>query len=288
MTHTPLDPERLAALLDGRLSKADRAAVLDQLATTDEHTLAAFADASAVMEEMRTPGVVPISRRRELGLRPMMIFAAAAAIVVMIVPLARNGQSRVNPTRFALAAGRPYAPVTATVWSEQRGGSATVAPVGTSARIGARISDLILFADRNRGIAAQYAGDIATMVSNLPLSGDGQARFAALQASLADNKSVSTSDIRDAAAAIANSADMRVVDLGAWLEAARNAAVARDGQFFASKESKAVLATDVDAKLSSAAATALQAVRDMTHKPSSDWAELSKRLDTAMIALAAN
>lgn len=107
-----IDPERLAALLDGRLGDADAAVVRAQLADADDDTLSAYADAVAVSAELgeaATPGVVSIESARKARRWRTPAFAAAAAAaavaVFMFRPSVATDVSRPALYAAALPAG---------------------------------------------------------------------------------------------------------------------------------------------------------------------------------------
>jgi len=98
-SESSIDPETLAALLDGRLSEQRAAEVRTQLARADRSTVEAFMDAAAIADEFSaaetgevSTSKLPVLRRRNIqtGRRLWLVgattalLAAAAAAVVMI------------------------------------------------------------------------------------------------------------------------------------------------------------------------------------------------------------
>src|SRR5262245_60015468 len=77
------DPERLAVLLEGKASNAERARLMAQLSDSPD-ALEAFADAAAVHDQ--TPVVVPLSVRRR-GTRRVAAWTAVAASIATAVML---------------------------------------------------------------------------------------------------------------------------------------------------------------------------------------------------------
>src|SRR3569833_2178062 len=86
-----IDPERLAALMEGKLSASEAAAVRAELAASDPELLAAFADAGAVASELGiindAPAIRPASRRRSIYGWSALGALAAAALVFAVVRL---------------------------------------------------------------------------------------------------------------------------------------------------------------------------------------------------------
>ena len=88
-----MDPERLAALIDARLSEEERALLLAELARSDDGTLAILADTAAARDELARD-VTPIRRR----LQWVVPLAAAAAVTAIWLgwppeaPFARLGR----------------------------------------------------------------------------------------------------------------------------------------------------------------------------------------------------
>ena len=88
-----MDPERLAALIDARLSEEERELLLAELARSDDGTLAILADTAAARDELARD-VTPIRRR----LQWVVPLAAAAAVTAIWLgwppeaPFARLGR----------------------------------------------------------------------------------------------------------------------------------------------------------------------------------------------------
>lgn len=232
LTDSPhIDPERLAALLDGRLDAAQAAAVRAQLATASDDILTAYADAVTVSAEL-TRDIAPISSarggRRWLALSSIGA-VAAAALAVVVVRSERNPSAGYRPGVLAAAiplnAPGPDAPV----WGTTRGGAVTVEQRSRSVRIGALLVDLEVGMRRDdHGRAA--AGAIARLLQGVPV---GATASAPLQA-YADSRdaTMSTDRRRELGQMALQLMDGTLADAGAYLEAARLATSSGDASFF--------------------------------------------------------
>src|SRR5215467_6869448 len=83
-----LDPNELAALIDGRLSAAERDATLARLSASPDD-LEIVADAIAIAEELddEVPDVRPIAPRRRAQMPPVAYWMAAAAAILIVATL---------------------------------------------------------------------------------------------------------------------------------------------------------------------------------------------------------
>ncbi|HLM69081.1 MAG TPA: hypothetical protein VK358_16195, partial [Longimicrobium sp.] len=153
------DPQRLAALLDERLSGAERDELLARLADSDED-LALFAEAAAVQRELEeedeaasVPGVLPLrpAARPARGLNRRWLAAAAVVAGLALVPLAwratQDGAVREPAQAVAMledrAGGLP-ADWDVRPWSGTRGGGDNPADDALSVQVGAYVVDLDL------------------------------------------------------------------------------------------------------------------------------------------------
>jgi hypothetical protein len=233
MADHPLDPERLAALLDDRLSAEDRAALLALLAQ-DSAAREILADASAVLDEVadRTATVPerPLARPATRRCWPVLVLAAAASVAVVTM------RQRATVARDAIASTALVSPAAVTTlalapeardalvrarWSVVRGSAAPLSSTARAVRLGALAVDAFL--DRET-IGGDARAEMATLLE--PIAGGGPARR--LLAEAQDSASMATAV--NAARALV-SAD--AFDVGVWLEllradapAARTASVA--------------------------------------------------------------
>src|SRR5690349_17265643 len=96
MNTRTIDPQRLAAFLDGRLDAAARAAVIEDLSHADPETLIAFGDAASIVHDAARPGPSAWQWSRRSVLVGTMALAAAAAFAAVMLPrvLGRAGSDR--------------------------------------------------------------------------------------------------------------------------------------------------------------------------------------------------
>jgi hypothetical protein len=210
-----VDAERLAALLDGRLSSADAAAVRQALSAADDDALAAYADAIAIAQELsaESTAVVPLRRRR------WMIPAVAAAAIVVLIPILwqlRARQSAVHgPAQYAALVPAGVALPATDIWGATRGAS-VASGQAIAVRAGALVVDL--------GVALQRGAATTAIVSALaddlsPVSG-ATAVVANLRA-IAAHGGAAAFSYEPLAASILTSVDSELGTAGAWLEAVR-------------------------------------------------------------------
>jgi hypothetical protein len=236
-----IDPERLAALLDGRLSKAERAELVSRLAAS-EQTLEAYADAAAVAGELQ-PG-----RRRWLPPARWIAIAAALAGLALAPWLwtrARSG-ARDDPGRFvallASQTGALPAGLDANPWGSVRGPDQALTARARAARLGARLVDLELAVQRRDTMAAVVAADIRALLDWIPAAGPVSAMYRDIGARTGVAPRELEPQLAQAGSAVAGLAGPDLVQLGAWAEAARIAAAAQDAAFFQARQSRATLA----------------------------------------------
>jgi hypothetical protein len=247
-----VDPQRLAALLDGRLSATEAVELRAQLGATDNETLAAYADAVAVASELgfgatATEGaqsdVVPITlalRKRRWAIGAMTAAAAAAAIVFLVVRADRMGESYA-PAVYARAIPAGASVSETNLWNVMRGGGGAasdgIADAARAVRVGSLLTDLQIGALRGSSIRTP-ATDLATLIEGVPGGG-------AVAVTLRDLTSTSDSVVGMAAAPNPSRArvaeagrfalalvDRRLANAGAYLEAARIALDGGDPGFF--------------------------------------------------------
>jgi hypothetical protein len=265
-----VDPETLAALLDGRLAGDERARVLAAIDASPE-LLAIVGDAAEAralalpadkpLDEIadRPTDVSPAApsnvaprprpeapppslalRRSPRWFLPAM---AAAVVIVIAVPLldqyARRGTSRSGTRGIVESLARPSATsaeLPGDAWGTMRGATDGASSTGRAVRIGARLADAhLLVATRDtalRGVTTQ----IAALLDSIP----GAAVDAPLfrQISATDPGSVA-SRLRDASREIEGVLQPAPLHAGAWLESARIASARSDTSFFSASTSKA-------------------------------------------------
>lgn len=314
------DPERLAALLDGRLSGAERDELLARLADQDED-LALFAEAAAIQRELEAedgvgadtpvhasaadaepadaePGVIPLRRpeaaRRGVDRRWLAVAAVVAGIA--LVPLAwrasQGGGVREPAQAVAMlgnsSAGLPVGWNDNRPWSNTRGGADGLSDEARAARVGAWIVNLEL-AVRTRDAEAtrQLVATIAAALTEANASGT----YAASQfQALADRAGADPAELlpalHDASDAAADAVDEDRFALGAWAEAARFAAAGRDVAFFRDARTGRTLSEAEElVGDDEQAGPALAAIRAALGAESTQWPELETGTNNLLGAL---
>jgi hypothetical protein len=306
MTKPEIDPERIAALLDGRLSGHEREVLLSELASSPEQ-LALLADASMIAEELRLSSSPPDSgsaadnrdaiRRlvateaaaphlslvtaRQRRWKPAWSAAVAAALLIVIAPwvLRRSGfrgESAV-PGGSAIARVEPSIPVgwDGTPWSVTRGASAALTPRARAVRVGARLADLELTVAAGDSVSRGIVDDIIALVEGVPLSGSVTQVYEVLRDSIGVAPSQLTPLVErgyDGVSALLGRSD---VALGRWLETARIAAVRRNNAFFTSAQTTQMLRDLKATAVGQQAQDALSRVAAMLPvSTATDWSSL--------------
>lgn len=287
-----IDPERIAALLDGRLSEAERAELLARLDASPE-AFEAYADAVATTRELERDGVIPAaaftaSRASRGSPRPWLsgngrwMALAATVLVAIAVGLlwpGRRGAMLANP-RLVVAALAPSAATMDSIWrrvpwSEVRGDADLLSPRARAVRIGARIADFELLARLGDTAAAPAAMQIAALLDDVPAGAPAAANYRSLAA---DSATRTTQALTAAASFAEQVAGARDVRLGAWLEAARIAATEQDADFLSSVDSRQALRALDRVVDGEAAATLADLRRAIESSPAPDWATVQVSL----------
>jgi hypothetical protein len=247
-----LDPDLIAAFIDGKLSGAERERVLKLLADSDA-AFEVYADAARARADLDADAVIPFSaprphpRRRWTAAVPL---AAAAALLIAVLPAV---QSRRGNATFAMRAesiaqpltGQPQLAVAlrsaldAPRWSVTRGGESTFFDSTAALRLGVRATDLqvaLAVADRER--AGRTAAEMVALLGSVNLSGDVSAEYGDLR------KRITNGDSIAAIIGAASAADDRLRDLldsrwygmGKWLAAGELAARTHSADFFNASE----------------------------------------------------
>lgn len=245
MSASHIDPERLAALLDGRLDADERAALLAQLEESPE-MLQVWADALAVQDELASEDETlntPVTRRatrRWNDFPASWMVLAAAVLLAIVAPLAWRARRPALQSPMELASRVDIASGPAASagppWSQTRGATQPAQRSGRAIRIGARLVDLEVLARANDSNAARVALELSAMMSELPAGGPVAVAFRSLAQRSVSSDPAALRDAISAAEAVAGRNDVRA---GAWLEAARLAAVRHDSAFFESSQARA-------------------------------------------------
>lgn len=285
-------PERLAALLDGRLDERERAQVLRAI-DEDPELRAAYADAVAVESELAgaaTAGggdVRPfrreVARQQWRSGRALLMAAGLAGILFVPWVMTWSREAVIEPSRLVaqLDVESPVA-MPAEPWAVTRGAGAVMSERGRAARLGARLVDLeVAIAARDSGMRVAAAASVVSLATaDAPLTGapvDLYRRIAAGDVAATEDRGAR----REGWEAMSELAGEEAMRLGAWLEAARVAAVRRDAEFFRSRATgrvldAAVAATDADER------AAMARVRGAVASGIPEWAMLATALEEAL------
>lgn len=249
-----VDPERLAALLDGRLDERERAEVLARLAASEED-FEAYVDAIAVTRELEAgdeaEGVTPLRPPgRRWWQRPGGHWLAIAAVLagIALAPwlwTRASGPDLRDPGRYvalleAEGAGLP-AGWDRTPWAVTRGPGDPLTPEARAVRLGVRLTELELAARAGDPAAAALAGEIVALLEEVRGAGPVAAIYGEVRRRAGEPAETLKPLLEQGRKAVAQVAGEEMVALGAWAEAARVAAARRDAEFFRSRESREML-----------------------------------------------
>jgi hypothetical protein len=299
MTNGTTDAEKLAALLDGGLDDAGRDEVMTRLASSDS-LFEAFADAVVVTRELEgaqaeiaTTALRRARARWWHGREVRSLAAAAGLATIFAVPLwfGWTDEREISPAAFVtlLADGAPALDQQrlASGWPVRRSADAPH-DRALALRLGAELVwlDLALRAGdmaRVRGSASVIDSLLDTVAAGAPL--------AAIYRSVAEGPDRPISELRPllarAASAVVRLVDEDMVNMGAWIETARLAAIRRDAGFFAAPETRALLASaSANEALTDAARSALTEISEVIASGTPRWADLQEALDALPRVLA--
>lgn len=271
MNRSVIDAEKLAALLDGRLSEAERVETLARLAKSPEE-LALLADVDAVVRAesvAATQPIIPISAARSAR-RPLRL--PQSGWIALAAGIAAAAAFMVLPRRHSEWQARGLPPdMDFAMWGVARG--ATPPPPSSDSarswRIGALQSDLsaaIASGDGTR--ASRFASGIAALLADSRMS-----VAASYYRRIADSSTAGASRLeslaRDGRQATETLLDPALLRLAAWTEKARIAAHQHDASLFKIWETtralaelrawNASLATDVERHIAAANWVVLEA-----------------------------
>ncbi|MFN2317481.1 MAG: hypothetical protein ABR551_02825 [Gemmatimonadales bacterium] len=281
MTDSRIPPEQLAALLDGTLSREERAKLLVELAGSPED-VALLLESAAIAGEETTSEVVSLVPRRPWrwwGLAVAATVATVVAVSLLRAPAEPEVLALVTQLDGRTPPGEDWA---AAPWTGTRGfEDGGVDPV-LAFRVGVRLVDLETAA---RGGQPEVAARMADELSRLLGATAGGTPFAARYALLGE---VAPEGERRALAAEVSRlwGESPWLDAGAWLRAAQLATILEDETFFAENSTAkrrldALVPAIEGAQAGGDAtfATGLRAVADLLSRPGTpDWGELGGRL----------
>lgn len=264
MNNERIDPETLAAFLDGTLPAADRERLLSALARggvayedlIEARVLLDAASAGATEEKSRPPPAAPALSFDPFGERRIewwrrgktwgvgaFLTAASIATVVLLqrrstadaaTPLVRVIQSvsagvgGTADVEAALGLGRDHPG-----WNRVRGASESVSERGRAFQMGVRFADQdVAFAAGDTAAGRAILGALARLAGEVETGAPVAARIRYLADSRAPPPAAA--DRRQVAAELRDLVrEPHWFDLGAWSEAARFAAHSRQATFFA-------------------------------------------------------
>jgi hypothetical protein len=239
-----IDRETLAALVDGRLNRADRSTALVALAGSPDD-LEIVADIMAVADELdAVADISPGSARRRSRVPQMTrwLAVAAALLLVAVLPVALRRGSGSTADGFAgLLAARTTLPAgwDEHAWSATRGANDGITERARAVRAGALASTIEVAAARGDSATPRLAGQMAALFVDVPGAGAVVSAYRAIAAKPGAAQAEQLHAARQQARSMVAAAPF---DHGEWLEAARIAAVAHDSAFFTSKASRTQLA----------------------------------------------
>jgi hypothetical protein len=225
-----IDPERLAALIDGRLGKAEAEAVRRQLAASDDDTLSVFADAVAVSRALapETAAVRPVRSAaawRRMGWVVPLAAAAGLAAIILWKP-------RYAPADFAASISATAPATLGSAWGELRGSGERVSDAARAARVGALLTDLEVERRASRRVT-EPALAIATLLDQAIGGSTVSASFRSLVSDSAPD--VSPSRTVDLGKQTIDLVGRDRAIAGAYLEAMRLAAASGDSAFLSAE-----------------------------------------------------
>jgi hypothetical protein len=248
------DLELLAALMDGRLSGAERERAMKLLAEDD----AAF---KTYVEALRVDTDVPERTPVARTLWRVVPLAAAAGLLIAVLPRTQGwwGPDPLPQTAAAIArpltqradlAGALGTEWDRRPWSVVRGGPSRLVDSAIAFRLGVRAVDLeVALATADAARAGRLAGEILASLAGVPFSDAVRADYAALRIQIAGGTP------RNTLLAIAARAERAMEEFlrspsfafGRWVGAGELAARTRSAAFFASDGTTRFLESAADA-----------------------------------------
>lgn len=295
MTEPGIDPERLAALLEGRLDEKQREEVLARLASSDED-FEAYVDALAVTRELEAEdeaaGVTPLRpkpRGRWLALAAVL---SGLALAPWLWTRA-NAPGADDPGRFVamLAAedaglpeewnGRP--------WSVTRGPGDPRTEEAGAVRLGARLVDLELAVRTRDPRTEPLALEVVALLEGFPAGPAVAGVYREVAGRAGGPPGELEPLLEEGRAAAGKVAGEEHVEVGAWAEAARIAAARRDAEFFRARGSREALERAAALpSLTEPARGTLERVRAAIHADGGpEWSALERELGGLLRVLGA-
>ena len=229
------DVEQIAALLDGRLTGAQRAALMARLAESDE-LRETLGETASLLRELE--GEQQSSRRSWWVSNQRRLLIAAGIVFVAIVPAVYMMTRSASYPALSGAASSVPVGLEPVPWAEPLarggGGVSTLAPAARAARAGALFTDLELQIAADDSAAAHTVERLIALVPDTPMSGlvIGVLRDAGTDTRLPRRERAA--GLTRARAAMGSLVGEQRMTAGALIERARIAAFERDSSFFRS------------------------------------------------------
>jgi len=244
-----VDLELIGALMDGRLTGAERERAIKLLGNS-EAAFEIYADAVRARADLDEAKVVPIAEARRPRVRSWRVaspFAVAALLMIAVLPAIRAGRDRGVLDASVASIASPILSGTsdlpgklASNWAERdwpvlRGGGASFVDSTTSFRLGVRATDLrIALAQADATRAERIAGEIVDLLRPLNLADAVRVDYEALRSTLASGSvspQITAKADRDEVD-LAKILGSRWFDVGKWFAAGDIAARAHSASFF--------------------------------------------------------
>lgn len=262
------DFELIAAFIDGRLSRAERARAVKLLAES-EAAFEVYTDAVRARRDLEAEGVIPIAGRRKPPARRWWLAAVpAAAAAILLVALLPTIQARRQSAVLAestelilrplLAQSGTTPAVLATAvgpgweqheWPVMRGGVGTVVESSAALRLGVRSTDLhAALAMGDRPLAARLAGEMVEVLRSVQLSETSRVDYEGLRSRIVAGDSIAriTGSVSRAEQDLRDFLSSEWFGFGKWFGAGELAARAHSSAFFRSDETAKFLEAAID------------------------------------------
>lgn len=281
MTDPRISPEQLAALLDGTLSREERAQLLTELADSPED-VALLLESAAIADAADAATVVPLVPRR-----PWLQWGLAAAAVVTAVVAVSLLRQPAEPEVLALVTeldGRvpPGDAWTEAPWTTTRGGDVDGTDPVLAFRVGVRLVDLETAAQAGQPqLTAQMADELSRLLGGTPGGAPFAARYTLLGEAAPDRERLAlASEVSELFG------DSPWLGAGAWLRTAHLASQLQDDAFFGTgspamrRLDEVIVAIEgVGAGNGPGLAAGLRDVRELAARAGPrDWNELEGRI----------
>lgn len=251
MKDSNIDPERLAALIDGKLRGAERDQVIAQLAQSDE-AYEIFVDAAGVVQELEegeqpatiesdpvVPFRPPLAWWKRGGTRLLALAAGLVGIAALSWTLLPHLASRNGNGDWPVAllsddaSGLPQS-WTDVAWPRTRASTEVLTTESRAARIGARLVDLELALRKPDQRAAGFAEEVASLMDGIPGAAASASWYRSVAQSAGQGSAPATAEWSSMRVTTESVAGQVPARLGAWAETARIAAMRHDASFFSS------------------------------------------------------